>query len=124
MLVKKLILSTLVAVVFLMACKKETPAANYANAADCSSLIDTVNTYAKSTSNIINTNCKSCHRSSNKKGGINLEDYASAKSVFQNGSGLCSVHKGSGCSPMPEGGSLSSSDIQKLDCWVNNGCKQ
>jgi hypothetical protein len=104
--------------------KKTTPSANYANAADCSTLVDTVNTYTKSTASIINLNCTSCHSSSNPSAGLNLSGYAAAKSSFLNGNSLCSIHHGSGCKAMPEGAALSSSDIQKLDCWVKNGCRQ
>jgi len=104
--------------------KKTTPSANYANTADCNTFVDTANTYTKSTASIINVNCAGCHSSSNPSAGLNLSGYAAAKNSFLNGNSLCSIHHGSGCKAMPEGASLSSIDIQKLDCRVRNGCRQ
>lgn len=118
------LLTLAVILIISASCKKKTNASNYTSKADCSTVNDTSNTYNKKIKNIINQNCSSCHNSGYSAGKINLDSYSNSKNVFLNGEGLCTVHHGTGCKPMPEGGSLSSSDIQLLDCWVKNGCKE
>jgi hypothetical protein len=105
------------------ACKKD--AVDYAAQATCTG---TTPTYSNEIGTILNTNCalSGCHSASSSSAGINLSDYASASSQFKNNAdNLTSVHHGSGVEPMPRGGAKLSADlINKLDCWVKNGCPQ
>lgn len=121
---KNLFIAAIVAgIVTINACKKD--AIDYAAQATCNG---TVPTYTNEIAPILNTNCalSGCHNASSAKEGINLSDYASASSQFKNNpDNLTSVHHGSGVKPMPDGRPQLAADlINKLDCWVKNGCPQ
>ncbi len=119
----RLIVLILIGFVTFNACKKD--AVDYAAQATCSGNIPT---YTNDIAFILNTNCtlSGCHNASSAKEGINLSDYASASSQFKNNpDNLASVHHGSGVKPMPDGRPQLAADlINKLDCWVKNGCPQ
>ncbi|MFN0200989.1 MAG: hypothetical protein ACKVTZ_05685 [Bacteroidia bacterium] len=114
--------------VAISACDNTTPPEDYLNAADCTTIVDSTNTYTKSVKAILDNNCafSGCHNAATKKEGVNLEGYAASKNTFStNDLVLCSIHHGTGCEPMPKGGSkLSDSDIKKIDCWAKNGYKE
>jgi hypothetical protein len=118
-----LTLSLLSGLIAFNACKKD--AVDYAAQATCTG---SAPTYSGEIESILNTNCalSGCHSASSARAGINLSDYANASSQFKNNSdNLTSVHHGSGVKPMPQGGAQLSADlINKLDCWVKNGCLQ
>lgn len=104
-------------------CKKSEDT-NYADAATCTS----TPTYTADVAPILNASCATpgCHNASSKRDGIDLSTYASAKSEFtKSNTALASVHHASGVKAMPQGQSkLSDASINKLDCWVKNGCPQ
>jgi hypothetical protein len=108
-------------------CKNDTPSEDYLSAAVCTSVVDSANTYTTAIKAILDTQCATsgCHNAASAKEGVNLSDYANAKTAFQSKDALCTIHHGSGCTPMPQGGSkLSDALIQKIDCWGKNGYKQ
>ncbi len=106
-------------------CGKKTDTTDYAAIAVCSG---TTPTYTADIANILNTNCatSACHSASSAKSGINLSTYTSASSQFKtNSKNLISIHHGSGVDQMPKNASkLAEATINKLDCWVKNGCPQ
>jgi hypothetical protein len=106
----------------IISCAKDTT--DYAGIAVCSS---TIPTYTNSVATILNTNCalSGCHNSSARKG-IDLSNYNLASSQFKsNSNNLISIHHGSGVANMPQDrAKLSDADINKIDCWVKNGCPQ
>jgi hypothetical protein len=115
----------LIVVIFILSiafsCKK-TADTNYADEATCTS----TPTYTADIAPILNVSCAigGCHNASAKKGGIDLSNYNVAKSEFtKSNTALASVHHASGVDAMPDGQSkLSDATINKLDCWVKNGC--
>ena len=104
-------------------CKKNKDNPDYAAEANCSAIADSANRYTNSINALLDARCATsgCHNAS-AAGGINLSNYAGAKNAFQNRNALCSVHQGNDCQPMPNSGAkLSDSELNKLDCWVQNG---
>jgi hypothetical protein len=97
---------------------------NYAEAATCTS----TPTYTADIAQILNASCatQGCHNAASKKDGIDLSSYAEAKNEFlKSNTALASVHHASGVKAMPQGQSkLSDASINKLDCWVKNGCPE
>jgi hypothetical protein len=118
-----LVIAAFSGLVTINACKKDST--DYAAQATCTG---TTPTYNGEISSIINTHCgdSNCHNASSSKAGINLSTYALASSQFLNNNDiLTSIHHGRGVSPMPDNKPQLSSDIiNKLDCWVKNGCPQ
>lgn len=121
------VLLSLVFILTVISCVKDTTNSDYLDNADCSGIDTDANTYTKSIKAILDTHCATsgCHDAFAQSEGVDLSDYANAKNGFENQDCLCSIHHGSGCTPMPEGASkLSDAIIQKLDCWAKNGYLQ
>ncbi len=100
---------------------------DYASQADCASFPSSVTSYDLVVKPILDTYCASagCHDAITAAVGVDLTDYTKTKKAFESKDVLCSIHHGSGCEPMPQGGSkMSDSDINKIDCWVKNGYAQ
>ncbi len=110
-------------ITFVFACKKKEDT-NYADAATCTS----TPTYTADIAPILNASCANggCHNAGSKRAGIDLSNYAVAKNEFmKNNTALASVHHASGVKAMPQGQSkLADATINKLDCWVKNGCPE
>ncbi len=105
-------------------CGKDSSGVDYAANADCSAIVAADNTYSNSIKAILDANCATagCQDAVTAGEGIDLSDYAKSKIAFDKKDVLCAIHHGSGCEPMPSGGSqLSNSDINKIDCWVKSG---
>lgn len=120
MLNSKLII-TIFIILFAIACKK-TADTNYADEAKCNS----TPTYTTDIAPILNASCAigGCHNASTKQKGIDLSNYNVAKNEFtKSNTALASVHHASGVDAMPDGQTkLPDATINKLDCWVKNGC--
>jgi hypothetical protein len=120
MLNSKLII-TIFIIFIAFACKK-TADTNFADEATCTS----TPTYKTDIAPILNASCATggCHNAGTKQGGIDLSNYNVAKNEFtKSNTALASVHHASGVDAMPDGQSkLSDATINKLDCWVKNGC--
>lgn len=112
-----------IVVICCSACNKNKDI-NYAEAATCTN----TPTYVADIASILNASCatQGCHNTASKKDGIDLSSYAEAKNVFiKSNTALATVHHASGVKAMPQGQSkLSDASINKLDCWVKNGCPQ
>ncbi len=107
-----------------LACNKDSASSDYLDQADCTGIDASTNTYNLSIKAILNNNCATsgCHDASTSAEGIDLSSYSAAKDAFNRTECLCSIHHGSGCTPMPQDKpQLSDSDINKIDCWVKNG---
>ena len=121
--IKLLGMATLTTLLTISSCKKDTT--DYASQANCTG---TTPSYTSDIAGILNAHCATsgCHSAASSRAGINLSGYAAASSQFLNNKdNLIAVHHGSGVKPMPEGEAQLSADvINKLDCWVKNGCPQ
>jgi hypothetical protein len=95
--------------------KKETIACSTANV-----------TYNNSIAGILSANgCVGCHNSSSPSGGVNLQDYISAKAFAQNGKLFGAVNHTPGFKPMPQGGGkINQCEIDKIRAWIDNGTPQ
>ncbi len=118
-----LIFTALSGIIAINACKKDS--ADYAAQAVCTGPAPT---YSGEISGIIDTHCgdSNCHSANSSKADINLSTYALSSSQFLNNNDiLTSIHHGSGVAPMPDNKPKLSDDIiNKLDCWVKNGCPE
>ena len=110
---KKIIFSLTAVSLFsiLISCKKDSSSTS--STTTCSST--TTISYAKDIAPIMTANCTNCHGAGQKSAGISLHTYSSV-SQFANSS-MSAIQNGS----MPPSGKLSSSDIQKLSCWISQG---
>jgi hypothetical protein len=75
---------------------------------------------------ILKNRCISCHQSGNMKGGVDLSDYSKVGQVVSpsnsGGSPLYgSVAQIFGSSMPPNGGKLSSGDIETIKIWIDEG---
>lgn len=106
-------------------CSKEST--DYLANADCTGIDTQTNTYTKPIKSILDTYCATsgCHDAFARERGVDLSSYATSKSAFQTTNCLCSIHHGSECVQMPQGGAkLSDAIIQKIDCWAKNGYQE
>lgn len=114
----------ILALAIIPACDKTGSGNNYLDQADCTGVDAAQNTYTKTVKAILDSECASsgCHDAVYQRSGVDLSTYAKAKNAFQNTNCLCTIHHGSECKPMPDGGAkLSDATIQKIDCWAKNG---
>jgi hypothetical protein len=115
------------AILTTVSCKDETSDVDFTANADCSTITTSQNTYTNNIKAILDASCATsgCHDATTKEEGIDLSTYATSKSAFENSEVLCSIHHGSGCEPMPDGGAqLPAATINLIDCWVKNGYLQ
>lgn len=89
-------------VVTLAACKK-----NQKVSVSCDGSTPTYNSYVKG---IINSNCINCHSG--------YSTYSGLSTITSNGKFEKEVLVNQ---TMPDGGSLTQDELNKLQCWVNNG---
>ncbi|MBK6963496.1 MAG: hypothetical protein IPH20_05985 [Bacteroidales bacterium] len=89
----------------------------------CDAGCDT-NSFAFSTSiqPLINTNCKGCHNATLSSGGIRLDNYASVKSVADNGRLFGAISHQQGYAAMPQGAArLPECNIIQVKKWIAAG---
>jgi mono/diheme cytochrome c family protein len=72
---------------------------------------------------IISKNCGGCHGPQKKKAGLDLNLSETLKTVAADGRLVCVMRGGKSCKVMPPGQPLSKIDVDKVECWVNNGMK-
>lgn len=90
------------------------------------SFCDTVNvSYTAFVQPLIDANCYDCHSQSAAPSfgaGYDLETFATLQNKVNDGKLLCSIQHGSGCSPMPKGGTkLPQCSINKVQAWIEAG---
>ena len=96
--------------------QEELHPASFAVTCDTSDL-----TFAK-VSQILSTNCFSCHSTGAASGNITLDTYEGVKAVADNGRLLGSIEHEAGFRPMPQGlPMLSECDRLIIKKWIDNG---
>lgn len=88
---------------------------------DCTSIAPTYTDHIKS---IMDANCaySGCHDATTNAKGINLSTYATVADESSKARFMGSMHHESGYDRMPEGESqLSTDNLQKIYCWIQNG---
>ena len=106
---------SLVIILFFAQCQKED--------IDIVTCTGTTPTYTQEIKAIMDLNCATsgCHDASSKKSGYDLSSYNGTKAVAAKTAFLGSIQHKAGYSDMPKGKSqLSSTDIDKIACWVQN----
>lgn len=126
---KKISLAAFAAASFLFvaACGKDDDKVDYTADADCTAIVTADNSYTNSIKAIMDGSCalSGCHSADNPSENVDLSDYAGTKKAFESQDALCTIHHGSGCTPMPDGSpKLSDAVINKIDCWAKNGYVQ
>ena len=112
------------ALVFAASCGKDDDKVDYTADADCTAIVSADNTYTNGIKTILDASCASagCHDALAATEGVDMSDYAKVKVAFQSKDALCTIHHGAGCTAMPDGApQLSSTIINKIDCWAKNG---
>lgn len=89
---------------------------------DCNNGCDT-SEYAFSTTiwPILNATCSGCHKGTSPSGGVAITNYATVKTIVDNGLLEKSVFHLAGASAMPPGGQLDSCSLQKVRKWLDDG---
>ncbi|MFN0015342.1 MAG: hypothetical protein ACKVU2_12415 [Saprospiraceae bacterium] len=108
-------------------CSKDAQNPDYIAEANCSAVDVSTNTYTLAIKVILNSSCAlgGCHDAATKSNGVDLSTYAGTKTAFESQNLLCAVNHGSGCDPMPRGGSkLPQVTLDRLACWAKNGYVQ
>ncbi len=79
-------------------------------------------TYANFVSNLLATNCNSCHSASAPSGNIITADRNNLQIIIDNGKLEGSLNHLPGFSPMPKGqNQLPACDLAKINAWLANG---
>lgn len=126
----KLLVALFLSSTFLfVACKKPTPNSDYLSKADCTVLIDSLNTYNNSIKAIFNSYCaySPCHDASTAKKSVVLDSYESSVAAVNKYSTkfLCSINQDKGTVAMPNKlPRLNDSLILKITCWIKNGMQE
>lgn len=121
---KKIFLATLICVIVISACKtsKETTKTETAVVKpplDCS----TTGVNYEAIRPIIEKNCTSCH-GYDGDGGFNFLTSVDVKRAATKGELLGAIKHQRGFPRMPaKADQLSQADIDKIECWINNGMK-
>ena len=88
---------------------------------DCTSIAPTYNDHIKS---IMDVQCaySGCHDAVSKEDGIDLSTYATVSGESSRARFMGSMHHEGSYNRMPEGEpKLSTSNLQKIYCWIQNG---
>lgn len=91
---------------------------------DCTAIAPTYTDHIKS---IMDVNCaySGCHDAVSKEDGIDLSTYATVAAESDRARFMGSMHHDGSYSRMPEGEpKLSTTDLQKIYCWIQNGTPQ
>lgn len=121
---KKLLLLTFTSVIVIAACKTSKETAKTETAVvrpplDCS----TSGVNYESIKPIIEKNCTSCHGYGGS-GGLNFLTSADVKKAATKGELLGTIKHQRGFPRMPANAEqLDQTDIDKIECWINNGMK-
>lgn len=69
-----------------------------------------------------NYGCNGCHTGAAPEGGVSLAQYATVKTLVDNGRLLGAITHATGFAPMPQGGSkMSDCDISRVRAWIDAG---
>ena len=104
--------------IFLSACTNDQ---TMTSTLDCGTLKPT---YTNDIAAIMNASCAlgGCHSASSSSAGFNLSNYTGTKNGGSQSIFLRAIKHESGAKAMPENASkLSTTSINKIECWINNG---
>ena len=74
---------------------------------------------------LANAGCSGSYCHGSGVAGITLTDYSTTKTSAENPKFLKAIKHELSASPMPKNGpKLSDSDIQKIECWIQNGYRE
>jgi len=108
----KILIISLVGAFFLFSCKKSKVDSDID--ANCS---DTVS-FQTEILPLITNNCMGCHSSGNSTG----YTFSNHTNISSNSTNMLNAMRGQGgMQLMPPSGTLSDADIQKFNCWINQG---
>jgi uncharacterized membrane protein len=80
-------------------------------------------TYAQTIKGILDAKCTGCHSGPKPAYGIDLSTYEEAAKVVPHRLS-CVINWSDNCNRMPpSGGQLTSTEIQQIQCWLDNGVK-
>lgn len=116
---KKLFFSfAIIGIVLTASCYYDVEAELYGTAT-CDNSVVSYNGRIKA---IMDTHCTSCHGGGSASANIFTDTYQNTKTADINGLLNCTIAQGSGCSPMPKGGTkLSQCDIDACAQWAAAG---
>ena len=118
---KKVVFSGLLFSLFLFnACQKDANSVAY----DCTGLTPT---YTNDIKSIMDGSCAmaGCHSAAAKAGGYDLSSYSAVSAAGSNNAFMGSMEHQSGYDAMPQGASkLSTTNLQKIYCWIQSGKPQ
>lgn len=119
----KIILSSFL-VVSMASCYYDNKDQMYPQVAVASCDTATIN-YSTTITNILNSNCNSCHSTAaaaSSGGGIALDNYTAVKVYVSNGKLYGSMAQNGTASPMPKNmAKLDNCTINKVAIWINRG---
>lgn len=120
---------TIISILTFVSCKKPIPNTDYLAAADCSVLVDSLNTYNITVKPIFDLYCafSPCHNTATAKHKIILDNYSDAVAAVNKfpTKFLCGIHQDKGTVAMPKkAAKLADSLILKIDCWIKNGMQE
>jgi hypothetical protein len=116
---KKIFFALIVIAVFFMACEKATTIVY-----DCTGLTPTYTTDVKP---LMDTYCATsgCHNATTQADNKDYSSYNTVSSLASSNSFMGSMEHNSSYKAMPEGGAkLSTANLQKIYCWIQNGKPQ
>lgn len=92
----------------------------------CANTCDTTGTisYLANIQPVIQSNCISCHGSSNPYGGLKLTNYTETMNAIKNNNLLASVNHQTGASAMPPSYSISNCEIRTFELWAGQNYPQ
>ncbi|MDG1046464.1 MAG: hypothetical protein P8P81_07650 [Bacteroidia bacterium] len=121
---KKVFLLASVLIVLLSACGDDDAIVTTNQPQDLCDSIDI--TYSNDVAKILgDAGCSGvyCHGSGN--GGFTISDYETTRASAENTKFLMAIKHEISVSPMPKSGNkLSDENIQKIECWIQNGFKE
>lgn len=120
--INKILFSSLLVVAVLLSCKKEKAAEEPQTQTPTASTCDSISFTNDVMPILASYNCgaNGCHSTSSAQKGIRLTNYTEVNAVNTTQL-LGAIKQQNGYTPMPSGGSLTSTEINKIECWINQG---
>ena len=116
---KGLIIASLIMLILISRCKKQTP-----DNIQCDTtgwIADSIR-YSNTVAPILSQHCTSCHNNSTQQGNVNLSGYSNVKKYADNKKLLGTMAHLHGYKEMPQNGTkLDQDKICKVKFWIDNG---
>lgn len=119
----------IICVLFFVSCKKPNPNSDYISKADCTVLIDSLNTYNISVKPIFDHYCaySPCHNTATAKHKVILDNFSDVVAAVNKYPTrfLCGINQDGGTKPMPNKlPKIADSLVLKITCWIKNGMQE